>query len=358
MTSDKKHKSNIKKIGSYALPFILMAVFLYLAFKNVDLGEAFYLIGEDTSITYLIFFIAVFYFSHILRALRWKVIISSVKKDASIFNLFGATMIGYGVNCVIPRLGELYRGLFAGKWEGLSRSSMLGTIIVERIIDILSLGFSVLISVMIYPGNLYQDIPWLKSALVLGFIAIIVIIIILALLVMLKEKFYNAIVKFVGKISVKASQKLADIFKTLILGFSSLKGWKTYVLTIILSVAIMLVYGYNSYIGFYMLGMQNFHEITFSMAWVLMTIMAFGIIIPTPGGTGSYHAIGQLVMVSLFGFTSEAAAAYVILTHAISYVFFISSTVFFTFVVNKIQIRKGGRKENFFSVFRNTKEEE
>lgn len=334
-----------------------MGVFLYLAFKNVDLGQAFHLIGE-ASISYLILFVIVFFISHILRAFRWKVMIGSVKKDASAFNLFGATMIGYGVNCVVPRLGELYRALFLGKWEGLSRSSMLGTIIVERIIDLLALGASVLISVMIYPGNLYQDIPWLKSALLLGFAIMFLLILMLYLVVKLKEKFYNAIVKFVGKISPKASTKLAEIFHTLTEGFASIKGSKNYILTIILSAAIMIAYGYNSYVGFYMLGMHNYSEVTFAMAWVLMTIMAFGIIIPTPGGTGSYHVIGQLVLVNLFAFTSEMGAAYVILTHAISYILFISSTVFFTFIINKQQLKKGGSKENFFSVFKNSKEDE
>jgi hypothetical protein len=58
--------------------------------------------------------------------------IKPVKPDASTLNLFGALMIGYGINCVIPRLGELYRGLFLGNGKNISRTTMFGTVIVER----------------------------------------------------------------------------------------------------------------------------------------------------------------------------------------------------------------------------------
>lgn len=355
MTSDNTAKHKARKYAGYVFPFLLTGVFLYFAFKDVNLTEAFNLISH-VSIFYTFLFVLVFYISHYLRALRWKFMAHSVKPDMSVTNLLGATMIGYGVNCVVPRLGELYRGLFLAKWEGISRTSMIGTIVVERIIDILALGIAVLISVMIYSGDLYKDVSWLSSALILGFIAIFLLIIILYLTVRLKEKFYNAIVRFIGKFSKNAATKAADAFHTLTEGFSSLRTWKSYLITFLLTVLIMLAYGYSSYVGFYMLHMNEMQITTFGMAWILMTISAFGIIIPTPGGTGSYHAINILVLVQLFGFNQEVSAAFAILTHLISYVIFILSTIFFTFFINKRQVKKGGRKENFLSVFQNSKD--
>ena len=356
MISDKSFKHNAKKIIGYLFPFLLTGVFLYFAFRNVDLEEAFNLISH-ISIFYTLLFVLIFFFSHYLRAVRWKIIVGSVKKDVSILNSLGATMIGYGVNCVVPRLGELYRGLFLARWEGLSRSSMIGTIVVERIIDILALGLAVLVSVMIYSGDLYRDVAWLKSALVLGFLGMFLLIIILYLTVRLKEKFYNAIVKFIGKFSQSAGERTAEAFHTLTEGFSAIRTPKSYFLTFLFSIAIMLVYGLTTYIGFYMLHMDEMQTTTFGMAWILMTISAFGIIIPTPGGTGSYHAINILVLVQIFGFGQEISAAFAILTHLISYIVFIGSTIFFTYYVNKKQLRKGAKKETFLSVLRKTRED-
>lgn len=355
MTSANSSLHKVKRNLGYIFPLLLTVVFLYFAFEGVNLSEAFNLISQ-ISIGYFIVFLIVFFLSHYLRAVRWKIMAGSVKENVSVLNSLGATMIGYGVNCVVPRLGELYRGLFLAKWEGISRTSMLGTIVVERIIDILSLGVSVLISVMIYSGDLYKDVSWLGSALILGMIAIAMLIILLYLTVRFKENFYNAIVKFIGKFSEGAAQKAADAFHTLTEGFASLRTWQSYVYTFILTVLIMLVYGYTSYVGFYMLHMNEMQTTTFGMAWILMTISAFGIIIPTPGGTGSYHAINILVLVNLFGFGQEISAAFAILTHLISYVVFILSTIFFTYYINKRQVKRGGSKENFLTVFKNTRE--
>ncbi|MCZ7601771.1 MAG: lysylphosphatidylglycerol synthase transmembrane domain-containing protein [Melioribacteraceae bacterium] len=355
MTSDKNEKHTFRKTVGYVFPFLLTGLFLYLAFKDVNLSEAFELISH-ISIPYFLVFLVVFSLSHYIRAVRWKIIIGSVKKDTHVFNLLGATMIGYGVNCVIPRLGEVYRGLFLAKWEGISRTSMLGTIIVERIIDILALGISVLISVTIYSGDLYKEVTWLSSALILGAAVILLLIIVLYLTVKFKEKFYNAIVRFIGKISENSAEKVAYIFHTLTDGFAALKTSKSYFYTFLLSVVIMVVYGLNSYIGFYMLNMNEIQDVTFEMAWVLMTISAFGIIIPTPGGTGSYHAITILVLTTLYGFGQEISAAFALLTHFISYIAFILSTVLFTYLVNKRQVKLGYNKENFFTVLKNSRE--
>jgi len=73
-------------------------------------------------------------FGHYLRALRWKYILNSVKPNTSMKNLFGSLMVGYGVNCVTPKLGEVTRAVLIGKWEGLSRSSMFGTVILEELL--------------------------------------------------------------------------------------------------------------------------------------------------------------------------------------------------------------------------------
>lgn len=344
----------LKKIAGYIFPFILMIVFLYLAFKNIDFDQVFSILKE-ISVSWLIAYIFIWFISHLVRAYRWKIIIKSVKENTRIENLFTATMVGYGVNCVIPRLGELYRGLFLGKWEDISRSSMVGTIVLERIIDILVLGISVLISVLIYSGDLYKDIDWLKSTLYLGFVAIFLLIVFLVVLVKFKDRFINVLVKITSKFSAKISDLLSRIFHLIIEGFSSIKGPKKYLQVGLFSAIIMSLYGLTAYIGFYIIHMDKLANVTYSMAWIVMTISAFGVIIPTPGATGSYHLIVIFVLVNLFGFDEEISGAYAILTHAITYILFIFSTIVLTYFINRKQKKEGLAVANFISVFK-TKE--
>jgi uncharacterized protein (TIRG00374 family) len=328
-----------------------MVLFLYLAFSNIDFSEVFTIL-KKISIAWLFVYLVVWFLSHLTRALRWRIIIHSVKKETSLINLFGATMVGYGVNCVVPRLGELYRGLFLGRWENISRSSMVGTIVLERVIDILVLGFSVLISVAIYSGDLFKDVVWLKSTLYLGFLMIFLLVVFLYLLVKFKEKFYNIILRFAGKISEKLADGLGRIFHLLTDGFASLKGRKNFISVILLSAAIMLLYGLTAHIGFYILHMDDIQPVNFSMAWIVMTISAFGVIIPTPGATGSYHLIVISVLVGIFHFSNEISGAYALLTHATTYILFILSTIFSTYFINKNQASKGLPVANFITVFK------
>ncbi len=328
-----------------------MAVFLYLAFKDTDFSIVINIL-ENISFGWYLVFLLVWLLSHLLRAYRWKIIIGSVKKDTSLLNLFGATMVGYGVNCVVPRLGELYRGLFLGKWEDISRTSMVGTVVIERVIDLLVLGISVMISIAIYSGNLYSEISWLRSTMYLGFAGILGLIVFLFLLVKFKEHFYNAILKFVGKFSTKIADGLGEAFHLLVDGFTSIEGTKNYLYIILLSFAIMLLYGATSYVMFFVLDMQSVREVSFSMAWIVMTISAFGVVIPTPGATGTYHFFVIFVLTNLYSFSNEISSAFAILTHTTTYVLFILSTIFLTFIINKKQEKENKPVAKFLTVFK------
>ncbi|OIP55376.1 MAG: hypothetical protein AUK34_13385 [Ignavibacteria bacterium CG2_30_36_16] len=332
MTSDKKHY--LKRGINYSLSFLLSIIFLYIAFKNANLNEVMNYVS-DASWLWIIIFSVVLLFSHYIRAIRWKLILHSVKPDTSVKNLFGALMVGYGVNNVIPRAGEISRAVLVGKWEGLSRSSMFGTVIVERVIDIIFLLLSVLVSAVIWSGDLYSSFPWLKSALIISFIAIIGLIAFLFSIIKLKEKFYGGIIKLLGKVSENLAQKAAHIFEMLAAGFASLKGTKNYIYVILLSIIIMLVYAFNAYLGFFIIGMQDVYQVNYKMAWVLMSISAIGIAIPTPGGTGSYHTLAKSALVLLFGFGEEISLAYAFVTHIVNYILCIVSALLIFFVLNR-----------------------
>ena len=331
---------NVKKIpalrGIFNFLFSvgLAALFLYLAFQDVNLNDVMALVSQASVVWMVIFAISVM-LGHYVRTIRWKVILYSVKPDAKMINLYGALMIGYGVNCVTPKLGEVTRAIMIGKYENLSRSSMFGTVIVERVIDIIALGSAVLISAFIWSSSLYQTFPWLESALYLSAGIMVIILLVIYLSVKLKERFYGVILKSVGKISQKFAERLGYVFEMLIQGFTSLKGTKNYILTVITTIILLLVYAFSAYLGFFMLDMQAGKDVTFTMGWILMSISAIGVVIPTPGATGSYHALAKSTLVLLFGFGDTISAAYAFLTHIISYFLFIATSLLMYFLLNK-----------------------
>jgi uncharacterized protein (TIRG00374 family) len=355
ISAENKNKLQ-KTIGTF-ISIIIAFVLLYLTFKNVDLSKSFDIIF-NSSFPFLLLFAVSFLLSHILRALRWQVILRSIKPDTTFLNSFSSVMIGYGVNCAVPRLGELYRSLFAGKLENISRTSMLGTIVIERIIDLIFLALSVFISVMIYSGNLYSQIIWLKSALVYGSIVLLVLIAMLIFLIKQREFFVNRMERIFGFISPKLSKKINYTFSMLIEGFATLNNRRNFSLTMLYSALIMLLYGLTSYLAFYVLRLDNNYSVTYEMGWIVMTISAFGIVIPTPGGTGSYHFIVKSVLEVLYGFNTSESSAFALMTHFFSYVAFISSMIILLKIVNTKRAKNNLERLTFISVVKSNREED
>jgi glycosyltransferase 2 family protein len=343
LTSDKKSKfGRIGVIVNYSVSIILSIVFLYIAFYNVNFSEVL-TIASNANLFWVFIFIVVTMLGHYFRAIRWKYILNSVKPNTSMKNLFGSLMVGYGVNCVTPKLGEVTRAVLIGKWEGLSRSSMFGTVILERIIDIISMGGSIIIALFLTSVSLSEKFPWLITSLYIMGGVIILSIVFLTLILKSKEKFSKIILKFVGKISNKLAQRIAYVFTMLAEGFASLKGSKNYFWTVFWTVAIIVLYAFGSYVGLLMLDMQNIQPITFGMGWIIMSISAIGVIIPTPGSTGSYHTLAKSTLVLIFGFGETISVAYAFLTHIIGYILFIVTALIMFFMVNK-------QKENLLEV--------
>lgn len=335
MIFDKiKYHINLKSLFNFVFSLALAGIFLYIAFYDVDFSKVLE-ISSQANIFWVMVFIILNFLGHALRAYRWKFILSSVKPHTKFKNFFGSLMVGYGVNCVTPKLGEVTRAVLLAKWEGLSRSSMFGTVILERVIDVFFLVISVLIGIYISTENIHQEFPWLMNAIYFAS-AFIVLMIIFVFFALSFREIFSGIIKYtVGKLSTKFADRLSYILQMLIEGFISLKGIKNQLATIFLSVVIIIVYAFTSYVGFLMIGLNELQPISFKMGWVVMSISAIGVVIPTPGSTGSYHTLAKSTLVFIYGFNETISAAYAFLTHIISYFLMIISALVIYFLLNK-----------------------
>lgn len=119
-------------------------------------------------------------FSHLFRALRWRMLIESIGYKPGLFNTFLSILVMYLANSAVPRLGEVTRCGILKKYEGVPFTSQLGTVIVERIVDVLFL--LVLLSVVLFlnwdvlstlvqtgPGTVNGKLAFLRSPLFLSF---------------------------------------------------------------------------------------------------------------------------------------------------------------------------------------------
>ena len=177
----------------YVLSGLLTVGLLYFAFRGTDFREVFLSIrGADYGWIAVMFLCLMA--SNAVRAWRWRYFLDPIKPGISFRNLFSGVMIGYCINNILPRAGELVRPYSIGKQESISKSAALGTIVVERIIDSASFLILVIIIPFVYNGPLAESFPWLRQAGI-AISAVTFGILVAAIVLMVRRDWTDALVK-------------------------------------------------------------------------------------------------------------------------------------------------------------------
>lgn len=223
--------------------------------------------------------------SHIIRALRWRILMEPLGYKPSIPNTFFAVMIGYLANLAIPRLGEVLKCTLLAKYEKVPAEKLVGTIVAERAIDVLSLGIVFIITLLTqtdliasYGIELFNQLfenkagqfSIQKISIVLG--AIVVIIIVLKVW----SKKYGHL-PFV----MSAKKIIGGIWE----GIASIRYLQQKGLFITYSVAIWLLYIGGTWVG--LSATVGTAGLGFSAALAALAFGSIGMIV-TPGGIGAY----------------------------------------------------------------------
>ena len=123
---------------------------IYWAFRDFQFSD-FKASIQEVEIIYLVIATFLLWGSVWLRALRWKWLFKKADSP-SVPSLYRAELIGYFGNNVLPlRLGELLRSYIVGKENHLSKSFVIGTVVLERLMDMLALTSLGFLLFLIYP---------------------------------------------------------------------------------------------------------------------------------------------------------------------------------------------------------------
>jgi hypothetical protein len=127
---------NKKRYVAYAVVFLVLAVLIYLQFRTWQHFEWARLFQFGLNWRHLLHGVAYIYLAYFLRAVRWKIFLRPVRKEASILGLVPATMIGFTGLALLGRAGELIRPYLIARRYNLPFASQVAVWAVERIFDI------------------------------------------------------------------------------------------------------------------------------------------------------------------------------------------------------------------------------
>jgi len=329
----------VKRLLKIGLALLLGALFMWLAFRNVRLQEV-WEYAQDIQFGWILPFAISALMSHVFRAERWRLLIEHDEEDLDRVTLISGVLVGYLMNIVGPRLGEVSRPMYVAKKEELSTSKLMGTIVLERIIDVIVMAFLMLV-VSVYvisdPNLLRQifgeqTINFLTNApslVTYGWIALILVL--LASVAFLGVKFILYLGEKFEKLQewIDRAKEALIMFKDGVLSARKVQRWGLFVTYTML---IWFCYTLMTYIPFWMFDMQETFNLDFLDALVITVISAIGIAIPSPGGIGTYHYFVKQSLLVLYAVPAVTGIAYATITHASMVIFVASITPIFLFI--------------------------
>lgn len=245
-------------------------------------------IEDMKSANYLWIFMALLFFflSNISRTLRWAIILEPLGYKPKFINSLGAILIGYLANLGLPRSGEFVRAGVLSRYEGYTAEKVMGTIVLDRIADVLMLLVTIGIAMLLSFNDVYGYISQNSSfgekvQLLLNPITIIGLIVLAALSFFILNK-YNRQIR-----NTTIGGKLFGILDGLKEGVMSITKLKRPWAFVFHSVFIWVCYFIMNWVGFY--AFEPTSHLGPLAGLVVFVFGSIGIVVPSPGGMGSYH---------------------------------------------------------------------
>ncbi len=296
--------------------FIIILLSLYYVFKNVSIAE---LSGALMSVRYIYLFPAVFLvaMSFLLRAIRWRYLVGSIKEVKTV-NLFSPLMVGFMGNMLPARAGELIRAYLLGKKESISFSASFATIFVERLLDMAML-LLLLVWVLLFRAEIFAFGDTGKNHQLMGYMikfgwisfAGCLIIFLFSALLQYKN---NWAMKIVG-LCVKPfphrwREKIIGMINSFTEGLKILKDKRGFLASIFLSFLMWFTVIISYYPLYQAFGIETMLPTITSLVILVLAIDIFVTLFPTPGFLGAFQAGCVVALHEIFKIPKAIAASY------------------------------------------------
>ena len=291
MNETQSNKNIPLVILKYIASLSFAGLIIYLLFRNQDPVALVEKISE-VEFGWVILSMIFGGWAYVNRGLRWIVLIDALGYKSSKINSVSAVSVGYFTNMFIPRAGEISRCTALNKVEKIPVDKLFGTILVERVLDfvfliilfllILILKFDLILQFFTELG--LQSSGSVTSSSTKYYVLVVVLLFFCLAYYLLKKWIVTTIFY----------EKITEFIDGLKEGFKSIKKMKRKSFFWFHTFSIWIMYFLMTYVCFQ--AIPETSHLSISDGLFLLVLGGIGMVIPTPGGVGSYHAI---VMIGL-----------------------------------------------------------
>ncbi len=305
------------RLGRLGIGTILAVVLMGFFFHGVDWGALVRAL-RGAHVWPLIGVLAATLAAYWARSWRWGYLLAPLARVKQA-DLFSATMVGFGASLVVPRSGELLRPWLVSRRHPLSTSAGFATIIIERLIDLITVLalFALYLFVLPQPAAQVEN-RWMNLLQAGGAAAGVVAFGVLGFLLALHAN-ADGVVAGVERLMRRFPRWLAGPVGRLLRSFSAglavLRAPAPQLAVIGLqSMAVWLVSAY----GYHLIHAAFSIDLPFHTTFLLIAFLVVGESIPTPGFVGGFHAFYLLALSEVYGIDQATAVAAAITAHLLT----------------------------------------
>ena len=293
--------------------FLLVSVLLFwLVYRDQNWDDLLKVLKEDVNYTWIWVACVMGIASHIARALRWQLLAGTMGYRLRFWNSFMGVMIGYFANLAIPRMGEVTRCVVVGKYEKAPISNLLGTVVAERVVDVLillALTFLVVVTQFQQVGVFLDNNPEIRDNLVHLFHSAWMLLLLVVCLVGLVVlwKFY---------LKKRLGERIRSFVHGLKEGLLTVKDMRCKWLFVFYSLFIWLMYFLMFYVCFFCFEFTS--GLNMLVGLTCFVLSSYGMVAPVQGGIGAWHFMVIAALMIYLPHTpniESMAKAFALLTH-------------------------------------------
>lgn len=256
---------------------------------------------KSVKVGWLLIVMLCFNISNVSRAMRWKMMLESMGYKIKLHNAFFTIMLSYFANLGLPRVGEVLRATTFSQYEKIRVDKLMGTIVLDRLLDLLSVGLIVVAAIALQYDILWGFISEQLGERSFNSSALIFIAVIGFVLLLLGYVFRN----WLGQI--KIVQRIRQLLLGFVSGLSSVRGIKKPLPFIFHSAVIWGMYFLMTYLCFF--AFEPTSSLGPMAGLIVFVFGTFGVIVPSPGGMGTFHALA-VIGLSLYGVKGDDAFSF------------------------------------------------
>jgi len=317
-------KTILTNVAKIIAPILLGGAILYWMYRGEDFMQLRHVLTEEMDWTWMLLSFPFGILAQMFRGWRWKQTLdpiedlspstakapSNQKIRARSATCIYAVFISYAASLIIPRIGEFSRCAVLKRYDGVSFSKALGTVVTERAVDTLIVmlysGIILLVEMSVF-GTFFKKTGTSLDHILEGFSLtgwLVMAVCGLAVLVLLHLLLKNF------SIYNKVKMTLSGIWE----GVLSLRGVRNLPLYLFFSIGIWVMYFLHYYLTFFCFDFTA--DLGIGCALVSFVVANFAVIVPTPNGAGPWHFAIKTMLI-LYGVADEQALWFVLIVHTV-----------------------------------------